>query len=73
MYTIPMDDLSPEPPVFVITKPKHRRMSVRERKFEEMIPTPPAIGTENLKPKSLSIRWKRDRKTGEFSYEILVK
>ena len=73
MYTIPMDDLSPEPPAFVISKPNRRGMSLRERKFEETIPTPPAIDTENLKPKTLSIRWKRDRETGEFSYEILVK
>ncbi len=57
----------------MVTKPNRRGMSLRERKFEDTIPTPPGIATENLKPKSLSIRWKRDRETGEFSYEILVK
>ena len=73
MYTIPMDTLATEQPVFVVTKPKRRGSSRRDRDFEETIPTPPEIATEHLEPKSLSIRWERDRETGEFSYEILVK
>ena len=73
MYTIPMDALANQQPVFVVTKPKRRGSTRREQQFEETIPTPPGIATEHLEPKSLSIRWKRDRDTGEFSYEILVR
>ena len=73
MYTIPMDGLANQQPVFVVSKPKRRGSTRREQQFEETIPTPPGIATENLKPKSLSIRWKRDRESGEFSYEIMVK
>lgn len=73
MYKIPNDDLAQDQPVFVIEPAKLRSISQRQRTFEETNPTPPSIRTENLRPKSLSIRWKRDRKTGDLNYEIIVK
>lgn len=73
MFQIPIDDLDQDKPGFVIEPAKLRGLSRRLLMFEEVNPTPPSIKTENLRPKSLSIRWKRDRKTGELRYEIIVK
>lgn len=73
MYEIPNDNLAKDEPVFIIEPAKLRGLTPRQRKFEKVNPTPPVIKTDNLHPKSLSIRWKRDRKTGDLRYEIVVK
>lgn len=72
-FIIPMDDLTPKQPLFEVTKPKLRGQSRRERQIEELQPTPSAISTTNLKPKDLSLRWFRDKDTGDFRYEIVVR
>jgi hypothetical protein len=72
-FTIPMDGLTPEQPVFVVEKPKLRFSSIRERRAEEAQPTPCAISTENLRPRRMEIRWIRDRDTLELHYEIVIR
>ena len=75
LFTIPIDDLSDKesPPVFVVSRVDTRKMTMRERKFEQDNPSPCLIGTRNLEPSDLAARWKRDRQTGEFTYEIDVR
>jgi hypothetical protein len=72
LFTIPMDDLCPEQPVFEIVKPKSRQTSRKERMLEEQNPTPPVIETRSLRPKGLRIKWLRDEATNTFSYDVVV-
>jgi hypothetical protein len=75
LFTIPMDDLTTadQPPVFVVTKAKFGRLSRKEQMLEEQNPTPAVIATENLKPRSMSVRWIRDKEKNTFSYQIVIK
>jgi len=72
-FEIPMDDLTQHQPEFEAAKPKLRGQSRRERKVEELQPTPSTIATKNLKPKNLTLHWFRDKETGDFRYEIVVR
>jgi len=73
LFTIPMDDLCPEQPVFELAKFKPRSgMTRRQRAAEEDNPTPPTIATRSLKPRGLALKWLRDDKTGALSYDIVV-
>ncbi|MCP3904289.1 MAG: DUF1570 domain-containing protein [Planctomycetes bacterium] len=72
-FVIPMDDLTREQPVFVVEEPKRRRLSRRGRLREASQPMPAAISTKHLRPRGLSIRWSRDRETGQVSYEIVTR
>jgi hypothetical protein len=60
-------------PEFVLTEPRLRLRSHRERLRERENPTPPIIETRNLSPYNLRIEWQRDEETGKFSYEIVVR
>ena len=73
LFSIPMDNLSEERPIFTLSKSRPRRSSPRDRQWEEQNPMPAIIETENLRPKSLAVYWYRDRKTGALRYEIEVK
>lgn len=73
VFLIPEDNLAQDKPIFVIEPANLRGLSRRLLMFEEVNPTPPSIKTKHLRPKSLSIRWKRNRKTGDLRYEIIVK
>ena len=73
MYRIPQDDLADEQPIFVVIKTRRGQLTRRQRKLEETAPTPLTIATEDLRPKAISIRWMRDRTSGELSYELVVK
>jgi hypothetical protein len=72
-FRIPIDDLTPQQPVFVVEEPRRRRQSRRERQFEQKLPTPPAISTKSLRPRGLAVQWTRDRETGELRYEIVTR
>jgi hypothetical protein len=75
LFTIPSDDLmaSDKQPQFVLNKVKLGRLSRKEQMLEEANPTPLSIGTENLKPRSMSVRWIRDKEKNTFSYQIVIK
>lgn len=75
LFTIPKDDLTtPEQqPAFVVSEPKTSRMTRREKMLEETNPTPPSIATEHLQPRSMHVRWVRNKKDSTFSYQIVVK
>jgi hypothetical protein len=72
-FLIPPDDLSGRGPRFVVERPRLGRLSRREQQFEEAMPRPPSIGTADLEPRGVSVRWIRDRKTGDLSYRLLVR
>jgi len=84
LFTIPdeggraNDDESHRPrgrrnsPEFVLSRPRLRLRSHRERLRERENPTPPIVETRHLQPHSLRIEWKRDEETNELSYEIVV-
>lgn len=73
LYVIPKDDLARQQPVFDVAPPRSRRPSRREQMLEEQQPTPPAIATQHLRPRGISVQWTRDRDDGTFTYEILVR
>jgi hypothetical protein len=60
-------------PEFVMSEPRLRLRSHRERLLEQENPTPPVIETRNLRPHSLRIEWQRDEESNELSYEIIVR
>ncbi|NNF43266.1 MAG: DUF1570 domain-containing protein [Phycisphaerales bacterium] len=72
-FEIPADQLTPTTPEFVVEKAKLFGLTLRQRKFEEATPTPGVIKTTGLRPRDLEVRWRRDRKSGELSYEIVVR
>jgi len=73
IFTIPMDDLCPAQPAFTLAPPKLTGLTRRQRHLEDQNPTPPNIGTENLKPRGLAVKWIRDDKANTFRYELDVK
>ncbi len=72
LFTIPLDDLCPEQPVFELSRPKSRATSKKERMLEEANPTPPVIATKNLRPKGLGLKWLRDDDANTFNYDVVV-
>ena len=72
-YEIPADDLSGEGVGFVIEKPKLGVLNRRREREETQHATPCSIRTDKLKPKSMTVKWTRDRKTLEFSYRVILK
>ncbi len=73
MFKIPIDDLTSDQPVFVVSKTKLTGLTLREKKQEETNPTPPAIATDHLKPRGLQLKWLRSKDGKAFTYEIVVK
>ncbi len=73
LFTIPLDDLTAEQPVFELQPFDLARQPLRVRKVEETDPTPPSIETAGLKPKRLGVEWERDRKTKKLRYVIRVR
>ena len=73
MFQIPMDDICTQQPAFIVTKAKLAGLTRHEKMLEDQNPTPLSIATENLKPKSVQIKWIRDKDTNLFSYQILVR
>jgi hypothetical protein len=63
-FAIPMDDQCRDQPVFVVEAPPRRRLNPREAVAEATNPTPSSVRTENLRPKDLLVRWRRDREGG---------
>ena len=73
MFTIPMDDVCPEQPIFELTKPRPKTSPTRrERMLEEQNPTPPQIVTQHLRPKGLALRWLRDEDDNTLRYDVVV-
>jgi len=70
LYTIPMDDLAEQQPVFEMTPPEPPR-SRRVRLLEEENPTPPGIATRHLRPRGLRIEWIRLADNSGFTYRIV--
>jgi len=74
-FLIPADDLTPEGspgPAFTLVEPSLRGMRARERHLNESNPVPWTLRAENLKPKSLAVRWIRDMEANTFTYDIDV-
>ena len=71
LYTIPMDDLADEQPIFEMVPAKPRRTSRRTRLLEEANPTPPGIETKHLRPRGLKIEWIRLKDNSGFTYRIV--
>jgi hypothetical protein len=71
-FEIPVIDENGPAPRFVVEPTKHRRLTRRQRFLLERHPTPPAIRTENLRPRDLAVRWIHDQETGEVRYRIEV-
>ena len=70
-YVIPSDDLSTD--AKFVMEEKRRRLSARQRRWEEQQPTPLILRTEGLKPNGITVTWVRDRKTGALTYELEIK
>jgi hypothetical protein len=73
LFEIPMDELAREQPVFVGEQLNVHRLPLRDRRLEELNPTPLLIRTEHLEPRNLRIDWQRDRETNMFMYDIVVR
>ncbi|MCZ6834511.1 MAG: DUF1570 domain-containing protein [Planctomycetota bacterium] len=73
-FSLPADRRTEKPVNFVVTRPSQRRMSLRERKLEEVHPSPSTIFTESLAPRELTIVWRRDKEDPDFfTYQIKVR
>ena len=69
---IPQDDLAKTKPVFDLISPKKAVGTTgAERKLEAQHPTPPVLTTRGLEPRELVLKWTRNRKSGEFDFELL--
>jgi hypothetical protein len=73
LFTIPMDDLCAEQPVFIVTKTKLMQATRHELALEKTNPTPATIATDHLRPMSLRINWLRDEEKNTFRYQIVVR
>jgi hypothetical protein len=69
---IPKDDLAKAQPTFdLIPARRPSRSGPAERKLEAAHPTPPVLTTRGLEPRELVLKWTRNKKTGDFSYQLL--
>jgi hypothetical protein len=69
---IPQDNLAQSKPVFDLIPPRRATETTStERKMEAQHPTPPVLTTRGLEPRELVLKWTRNRKTGDFDYELL--
>lgn len=72
-FQIPDDDLAQGTPRFEFVQTKSKRNPTKkERELEEKLPLPPSIGTINLAPKNLVLRWLRSKDGTKIGFDIDV-
>lgn len=72
LFEIPKDDLCKAQPAFTVEKVNAAKLPIRQRVAEQNNPSPPLLGTADLRPRSLRVKWLRNEDNTAFSYEIVV-
>ena len=69
----PRDDEDYRKPVFIVETLSLWDLSPRQRRLEQIQPTPAVIRTDHLRPYDLLVEWERDDETGVLRYRLLAR